>query len=458
MEEVMSVQQPRGFNYKILFFSLVGILIIAGIVFGILFIISDYNEGNTSGENNSNFSDQIQYDNLPNVPWSYYSMHVEGITSYDECFDDIIAMADEYNTSMTLLLWPQIRDHIQNNPVELAKMQGWIANGHEIGIHAQYCCAPGQKDTYECLSEGDGELYNQLVAPNTIKTIHTAPIMIIEEGDLVLGHTGCIDRLPDSAIYSGVGRYDGRTSLVLKYELEGKEFYELHAKAGYAEDLAIKKGQYTSLNSNEIYNFNSHAECDMTQMEKWLQFLSKKDPLGLKRKTQSGLMEEVILPNNQYIELDDVLTPKSPQSLKCSVLVGEKVFADVEWYSATDMYNFGRCMLTNTYCYTDETCPTDGGRTSGGYTSNPLYVPTKCTVKNIADLTDYKPVSELCQTPSIDENSQNCGDGTCSEKELERGNCPQDCDTPSSNGSETCGNGACEEKELDKGSCPQDCE
>ena len=160
----------------------------------------------------TNFDDA----NLPDVPWSFLSMHVENIDDYDQCFDDLVALADEYNTPLTLLLWPSIAEHIQNDPAKLAKMQGWIANGHEIGIHAQYCCTEGQTDTFECLDDGDAEIYNQLVAPHTIKTVHVAPAIIVEEGDAALGLTGCVERLPESAIYSGVGRYDGRSSISLK--------------------------------------------------------------------------------------------------------------------------------------------------------------------------------------------------------------------------------------------------
>jgi len=398
---------------------------------------------------------------LPEVPWSMYTMHVEQIDWYDECFVDIVELAEEYNTPLTMLLWPQIAEHILADEDRLAQFRGWLEEGHEMGIHTQGCGMGIQGEEGAYLNEGDAETYEELAGDYELKTC--CSLLLTEEPDLKEGFIPCSDWLPESIIYQGMGRYDGRTSMSMKYKVLGKTLYDLHIKAGYTQPLSIKKGQYESLNPDEIYDFNTHAECDLEKMEQWLQYLSEKDPEGKKRKTQTWIMENVIIPNNQYIDLgevvnleekryyrfDELLNLEDPQISKCAQLITCPTADHVITEGPTDIFNFGRCLMTDTYCAVDEQCSTNPTR------KDPYYEPTRCTLKNINDLEDYKSASETCpgipmcssealkgigsgdteghSEGKVDEvasevSTENiCGDGVCSIKEYEKGDCPGDC-------------------------------
>jgi len=403
--------------------------------------------------------------NLPDVPWSAFYMHVEDTVGYDQCFDQIIALADKYNTPLTLMLHARIRDHILEDPIKIAKLQTWQANGHEFGIHAQgcfgsdYCDDPGS-----CLKEGDAKQYTKLIGARNLKTAHVTPALM-GYGE----ENTCPELLPDTIIYGGLGRMDGRNAVSIKYNIEGKIFDLLNVKAGYFDANPEKMAQYNNTNSNEIYFTGNHAECDLTELEEWFQFLSEKDPEGKKRKTQTWLMENVIIPEGRSINENELTSSTDPKITKCLQLIGGKVFTDALGYSPTDIFNFGRCITNGTFCYNDEKCG-DGK----------MYVPTKCTIGDIDNIAHYKPVSEVCVVEcgdgacdrgedrldseiycSSDCEIQKyyCGDGLCREKDEEDlETCPQDClDGHTEIPPNTCGNGVCEEKELDKGNCPEDC-
>lgn len=328
------------------------------------------------------------------VPWSAFYMHVEDSARFESCFDDIISLANKYHTPLTLMLHSRIRDLILNDSAKLAKVKEWQAQGHEFGIHAQgclgsvYCQDPGS-----CLKEGDAEKYEELVAPYELKTAHVTPC-IFGYGD----ENECVDLLPSSVLYGGAGRFDGRNAVSIKYNVRGRTFYLFNVRAGYEEE-SEKELQYNSLNEDEIYFTGSHAECNLAPLENWLKFLSEKDPEGKKRKTQSWLMENVIIPKNRIVSDSEIFNSENETIQKCSQLVGGNVFTDSWSHSPTDIFNFGRCINTETYCYSNEKCNNDG-----------TYSPTICEVRGISNLEGYKPVSEIC-------GAVVCGDNKCSRGE-----------------------------------------
>lgn len=346
-------------------------------------------------------SETITTEILPNVPWSAYYMHVENIDAYNQCFDEIIALADTYNTPLTLLLWPQIRDRILDDPVEMKKMNQWIANGHEIGIHVQgcwgdsYCATKG-----ECLKEGDAEKYLKLY--KGMKTAHATPAKFGAE------EYRCPELLPESIRYGGARRFDGRNAISTRYTIDGRTFDILNVKAGYVDPDQQKLAQYETLKPNEIYFTGNHAECDFEYLKEWFKYLSKKDPEGKKRKTQTWLMENIILPENRSISAEELRNPDN----KCSILVGGNVFSDDWGFSPTDVFNFGRCIADGSFCYYDEKC-SEGN----------CYVPTQCSLGTIDNADKYKPASETCVIK--------CGDKSCDIGENRIDSpiyCPEDCE------------------------------
>jgi hypothetical protein len=156
-------------------------------------------------------------------------------------------------------------------------------------------------------------------------------------------------------------------------------------------------------------------------------------------------MENAVLPNKLYIDESELFNSADEKAQKCSQLVGGKVVEDVYWYPTTEIFNFGRCLSTGTYCALDESCIL-------GDSSN-FYVPTKCTLKSINDLSDFKPISEMCKST--------CGDGRCDRDEIADFNAPTRCDadclkpkTPKVG----CGDGECRAKDgEDTKNCPADC-
>jgi hypothetical protein len=224
--------------------------------------------------------------------------------------------------------------------------------------------------------------------------------------------------LPETVKYLGVGRYDGRTSISIEATSGGKTFQTMSIKAGYAEDLSIKKAQYESLYTDEIYNMNNHAECDLANMELWLRYLSEKDPEGKKRKTQSWLMENVITPQNRVVSESEILKPTQDKTRACAPLVGAKVISDIYWYSATQIFNFGRCIMKGNF-----------------YASDECGVPTNFTLQQIEKISKY-----VAERPSC---GPVCGDGNCDRGEDWLHNpvqCDVDCikNKPNSSEEATC--------------------
>lgn len=347
---------------------------------------------------------------LPDVPWSAFYMHVEDINGYDQCFDKIIALADKYNTPLTLMLHSRIRDHILEDPVKIAKLQAWQTNGYEFGIHAQGCYGSDYcDDKGSCLKEGDAKQYTKLIGTANLKTAHVTPALF-GYGD----EYNCPELLPETIVYGGLGRFDGRNFFVMNYNVQGRKMDLMNVKSGYYGANPEKMAQYNLLNSDEIYFTGNHAECELTELEEWFRFLSKKDPEGKKRKTQTWIMENVIIPEGRSINEDEVTSPSNRLIEKCSQLVGEKIFADSWIYSPTDIYNFGRCIMTENFCFNDEHCVFAN-----------VYMPSQCTlgdINNPRDVKNYKPVSEVCVVV--------CGDSKCDQGENRLDSqiyCPEDC-------------------------------
>ena len=375
-------------------------------------------------------SDCIQED-LPDVPWSMFFMHVEGIERYNQCFDDIVNLADEYNTPLTLMLWPQIRDLIRNDPVKLAKLRQWQANGHEFGIHVQGCYGNECDEEGLCLKEGDAVKYEELYAPFEVKTAHVAP---------AIGYTDCSEFLPDSVEYLGLGKFDGRNSISLQYDTGERVLDTLFIKGGYGT-TPERINQYATLNSDEIYTAGNHAECNLEYLEDWFIYLSEQDPEGLKRKTQSWLMENVIYPQGRNYSIEEIENSVDSRVIECIPLIGDKVFQDVYWYEVTDIFNFGRCVATENYCYAHEECQEPG-----------YYFPQSCDLRNIDNLIGHQTVSEMCPF--------SCGDDYCSMGEGQSYGaiyCPEDCEVNLPK-DPYCGDGICDAKENKLENCLKDCD
>lgn len=436
-------------NIKILLVIILAIILIIGIVFGIWYVLNTNHQTSLTCNElngdicnlNQNCNGKVkiasdtknccvegscvakanitnQTNNLPNVPWSIFSVHYErGFTISFENLTNLVNLADKYNVFLTILMHPEMVDDILADQAKINLVHEWQARGHEIGIHAQGCTYSNDSSGGMFLGPNDGQKYEQLVASYPVKTAHVAPSIY----DALTGYgttNSCESFLPLTVKYIGVGRYDGRSSISLKFNLHGRIFYELHVKAGHGfEELPLKYGQYNSLNSNEIYDYNSHGEpAELPVMEQWFEFLSEKDPQGLKRKTQAWIMENVVIPNNLVVDESTLFNSTDPNIAKCSQLIGEKVVEDVYWYSTTDIFNFGRCLQTGTYCFLEESCYFDSPNSD--YSN--YYKPSECNVQNINNLVNFKPVSELCLSV--------CGDKRCDRDELDGFNGPKRCD------------------------------
>jgi len=446
--------------YKILFFSAIAIIFIAGIAF-------------------SAWKFWPSGDDL-DVPYSFLAVHFEVIptcTESDPCRGDytntvtaenvwqnmvnMVDLANQYNTPLTIMFWPGSAEYALASPERIAQVREWQAQGHEIGIHNQGCfgdkeCTAGSAG---CHKESDNLLYEQLAGEYTIKS----------------GTTVCALNLFPTYKYEGGGRPDGRSAVAIKYAYDlapEHEIYGLNIKAGYAGGTQIKIAQYNTLNQDEIYGFVNHGEGDAgnlggtVELKEWLNFLYEKDPEGKKRMTLSDIMEKYVLPNNLVASIEDVCSSADLRTQQCLPLVRIPTKPDstncINPYD-TGVFNFGRCLHTGTYCELEEGLSEEQlcSISRGDYYT---YVPTSCIQKNIDDY--EPPVCEVttCGNGICDKGEETtcpedctttfyCGDGECDEKELAQGICPQDCGGAGS----ACGDGICDGAAGEKISCPADC-
>jgi len=390
--------------------------------------------------------------NADNLPYSFVIVHEEGPF---EGVQEIIDLANQYHVPMTLMFWPGEMERILADPAKVAKVHEWQAQGYEFGIHDQECCETANYDYMNmppnelrgCLLPTDRVKYEQLAAPYAIKS----------------GSSVCNKWLPDTFIYNGDGRPDGRNSISLKYHFFGPDepsyLYRLTVRGGYnpvsANGIANPCGgafnkisQYMTLRPEEIYGIGFHTADyygyldssgnpipsgnDKTQLVKLFKFWHDKEPTGVKRKTLAKMMEEYVLPNNLVIDMQGLFSSGGETQQKCSKLITTMGAIEGE---ETNYLNFGRCLHTGTYCGEEGQDSHDYVTTHNLLWSGGMYCPRQCITKSISEF-----------VPPVGSMGALCGNGNCNA--VEGITCPVDC--PS------CGNGRCDSGESYV-SCDQDC-
>lgn len=361
--------------------------------------------------------------NLSDVPYSFLAVHFEIDPNNNESAAEIwqnmvgmVELANQYHTPLTIMFWPGSARYVVSSPERLSQVRQWQAQGHEIGIHNQGCSGvtPSCVGTYECYNASANEDYITLAGDHEIKS----------------GTIDACEWLLPSFKYDAEGRYDGRSSVAVKYStLEGHEIYALNIKAGYPNvsncgGTQIKILQYNTLKSNEIYGFVNHAEGDVgnrggtVELKKWLEFLSSKDLEGKKRMTLSDIMEKYVLPNNLVISQEELCNSTDVRVQQCLPLakVPEKSGAASCRIGTfgPDIFNLGRCLRTGTYCSFKDILRCEGP--TG-------YCPAGCIIKGINefDSSEQNICANAPTPPPI------CGDEKCSVEPPEKQTCPQDC-------------------------------
>jgi hypothetical protein len=427
---------------------------------------------------------------LENTPYTFFAIHFEIDPTAAEAADKwqnlvtTVNLANEHKIPLTIMFWPGSVDYALASQERIAQVKQWQEEGHEMGLHDQGCYGETSpdygldkngdplacNDSAACREESDTAKYQQLFAPYELKA----------------GTSPCGKYLPSTYKYEGRGRHDGRNSVAYYLNQDGKNLLILNMKAGYANGTEIKKAQYNTLRSDEIYSFANHGEGDAgnlggsVELNEWINFIYDKEPTGEKRMTLSGMMENYVLPNDLDINTANL---NQAGSGACFVMAQVSTKPGVNGATFlqngdTGLFNFGRCLRTQTYCgYVPSECE---GRT---------YVPISCIVKNISE---YQPVEycagnsetpagkEQCSTGQVlcslnqtcvgtqgtklptgfcctgtcsgGETPTSCGNGTCDSKET-ASTCPADCGSVSS----TCGDGVCDGGAGEKTSCPADC-
>jgi hypothetical protein len=405
----------KGANYKILLFILIGIILVAGIIFAVW---------------------KFWPSSDSDIPYSFLAVHFEldpnpniekGGANPADVWQNIVNtvdLANQYNTPLTIMFWPGSAEYALASPERMAQVREWQTQGHEIGIHDQGCSIDGVcSGSAACHQESNNLLYARLAGNYTITA----------------GTPGCSSTVISTFKYQGGGRPDGRNSVAIKYTYpSGREVYNLNMKAGYAGGTALKIAQYKTLNSNEIYGFVDHGEGDAgnlggsKELRQWLQFLYEKDPEGKKRMTLSNIMEKYVLPNNLVVTMSDICSSADSRIQQCLQLdrTSSNSTSCMGLFD-TGAFNFGRCLHTGTYCaFVPEQCT--------GIT----YEPTSCVVTPISDYPSIgsctgrgKIDTGAITKPPIDESKGNktssaCGDGICDGLAGEKTSCPSDCVAP----------------------------
>jgi hypothetical protein len=364
------------------------------------------------------YIENVDYDaELSNVPYSFYAVHFEidpNAENAQDKWDDMEGMAElanQYNTPLTIMFWPGSAEYALSSPQRLAQVREWQAQGHEVGTHDQGCddTDPLTKENFALYGPEDNAKYIDLAGDYEIQSGTSAPC----------------EWMIDSFKYFAGGRFDGRTSLALKYTLENNlTVYRSHIRAGYFEmyptgGTQVKIETYNTLNSNEIYGAVNHGEGihndgpnGYDELITWFEFLYEKDPTGEKRLTLSDLMENYVIPNNRYITWEQIQNQTTPEITECSVFLDTTQLIP-QWYSETKLFNFGRCLNTRTYCKHEKTwCHDMGNR-------GIIYLPRDCEDVSITNFVDF----DYCETTT----KTTCGNGTCDKATENSKNCPTDC-------------------------------
>jgi hypothetical protein len=72
------------------------------------------------------------------VPVSCFVVHADPTRADDVSFEalsSLVALADRYSVPLTILLTAQWAEMILSSPEKTAAVQGFLARGHEIGVH-----------------------------------------------------------------------------------------------------------------------------------------------------------------------------------------------------------------------------------------------------------------------------------------------------------------------------------
>jgi len=451
-EQINQIEQVGSSVWKRLFFGLIILLVIVGIIFAVW---KFWPGGDDS-----------------DVPYSFLAVHFEIDPTTKEAADKwqnmvtMVDLANEHNVPLTIMFWPGSAEYALASSERMAQVRAWQAQGHEIGIHNQGCYNDGEcKGSASCHQESDNLLYEQLAGNYTIKS----------------GTTVCALNLFPTYQYEGGGRPDGRSAVGINYTYDPApehEIYGLNMKAGYAGGTQIKISQYNTLNKDEIYGFANHGEGDAgniggtVELKEWLNFLYEKDPEGKKRMTLSDIMEKHILPNQLLVSMKEVCSStdsRIQQCLSLAIIPTKSGSANCIQPYDTGVFNFGRCLHTGTFCELENDLSEEQlcSISQGDYYT---YVPTSCLIK---DIDEYEPLGSCTSggktseigdkinttTKEVDNKTSSfyCGDGECDEKELVQGICPQDCGEVNKTFSASCGDGFCDGPAGEKESCPSDC-
>lgn len=256
------------------------------------------------------------------LPYVFFNLHIHPENANKQDFDileNLINLADSYNTKLTLGFHIQFIDMILADPIKTQKAKDWQANGHEIAIE-HHGPNHGGWDGYSDLPEnistnifktffpgnpiiypytGSYEeaynRYNQLAYPNIVRSGITTL-----KSDMSIGHLYDIDSLK-AAPWA-----DGRTSKVVVNNFNNHLTYRINARSGYlGDDWKINVAECDQATSDEVCGFIAHlsdyAEDRFETAKEVWGYYSEKDPEGKKRKTASWIMENHIIPNDLII-------------------------------------------------------------------------------------------------------------------------------------------------------------
>lgn len=288
---------------------------------------------------------------IHNEPW-HEPTHTHGgeerIATEFEVLEEIVAKADAYNFSLTLMFSPQWSDYIVDNN-KLEQVQEWQSNGHEIGIH-HHRINHGNWDGYtdypedEAIAQrtakkgaGNEETYLGTLDDYMAKVNRLNPD--INSGCSNTGND--VQSIPDAIIYdtcSGFANFGemhrlsdiepekGRNDYILSYELGGVQRYWLtHYQIFRGVDEA--ETAFNSLNGDQAYGVVAHSvAADAENLFEFMEFLHVADPEGLNSRTLAEIAEQALLPINS------VATPRQtgPARSNISGRCGDNICDAVE--------------------------------------------------------------------------------------------------------------------------------
>ncbi len=258
--------------------------------------------------------------NETGVPYSYFVVHIkrDPESDYFNHFYDylkpLVESADLYNVKLTLQFSPQWIEYLLANENEKNLVKLWQKNGHEISIihpgpahlswdgysnmqaqdaiNTSYIRGTGDDDIHELLGTMNDflEMANELAYPEEIKS-----------GTITNKWTD----VPNIQYLTAGG--GSRNKKAVKQTWNGNKVYTIGISGLWNSGLLENaKRDYETLNEEEIFgvvtHHNNFTKNGINAIEGWFEYLSNKDPEGIKRKTVTETFEEHILPNNLVIE------------------------------------------------------------------------------------------------------------------------------------------------------------